>query len=114
MSQAPQFFISEFTNPSGKIVFRLTCWLDCKRIRKNSPSRAEADAERQAMEMQPMQAESGIRATATRLSEEQLHEAESAFQRLADAPKSLSFYLDYALATYRAPERASPHPMALG
>jgi hypothetical protein len=42
MSQAPQFVISEFTNPSGEIVFRLTGWLDGKRIRKNFPSRAEA------------------------------------------------------------------------
>ncbi|MCS6242456.1 MAG: hypothetical protein H2172_01145 [Opitutus sp.] len=37
MSQAPQFVISEFTNPSGEIVFRLTGWLDGKRIRKNFP-----------------------------------------------------------------------------
>ena len=43
------------------------------------------------MEIQQCQAETGIRATATRLSEEQLHEAESALQRLSDAPKSLSF-----------------------
>jgi len=33
MSQAPQFVISEFTNPSGEIVVRLTGWLDGKRIR---------------------------------------------------------------------------------
>ena len=91
MSQAPQFVISEFTNPSGEIVFRLTGWLDGKRIRKNFVSRTEAAAERQSMEIQQCQAETGIRATATRLSEEQLHEAEAAFQRLADAPsRSLS------------------------
>ena len=101
----PQFVISEFTNPSGEIVFRLTGWLDGKRIRKNFPSRAEAGAERQAMEIQQLQTETGIRATATRLSDEQLHEAEAAFQRLAGAPKSLSFYLEYALTNYRAPER---------
>ncbi|MCS6245811.1 MAG: site-specific integrase [Opitutus sp.] len=110
MSQAPQFVISEFTNPSGEIVFRLTGWLDGKRIRKNFSTRAEAAAERQSMEIQQCQAETGIRATATRLSEEQLHEAEAAFQRLADAPKSLSFYLEFALATYRAPDRE--HPLA--
>ncbi len=85
MSQAPQFVISEFTNPSGEIVFRLTGWLDGKRIRKNFPTRAEAGAERQAMEIQQLQTETGIRATATRLSDEQLHEAEAAFQRLGDA-----------------------------
>jgi hypothetical protein len=72
MSQAPQFVISEFTNPSGEIVFRLTGWLDGKRIRKNFSTRAEAASERQSMEIQQCQAETGIRATATRLSEEQL------------------------------------------
>ena len=36
---------------------------------------------------------------------QQLHEAEAAFRRLATAPKSLDFYLDYALTNYRAPER---------
>ena len=59
MSQAPQFVISEFTNPSGEIVFRLTGWLDGKRIRKNFPTRAEAGAERQAMEIQQLQTEIG-------------------------------------------------------
>lgn len=32
-------------------------------------------------------------------------EAEAAFRRLADAPSSLSFYLDFSLANYRAPDR---------
>ena len=105
MSQASQFIISEFTNPSGEIVFRVTGWLDGKRIRKNFPTRAEASAERQALEIQRLQAETGIRTTATRLTDAQLHEAEASFRRLIDAPKSLSFYLDYALANYRAPER---------
>ena len=62
MSQAPQFVISEFTNPSGEIVFRLTGWLDGKRIRKNFPTRAEAGAERQAMEIQRIPTHAGIRA----------------------------------------------------
>lgn len=105
MSQASQFIISEFTNPSREIVFRVTGWLDGTRICKNFPTRAEASAERQAVEIQRLRAETGIRATATRLIDAQLHEAEAAFRRIADAPKSLSFYLDYALANYRAPER---------
>ena len=105
MSQASQFIISEFTNPSGEIVFRVTGWLDGTRIRKNFPTRAEASAERQALEIQRVKAETGIRTTATRLTDAQLHEAEATFRRLADAPKSLSFYLDFALANYRAPDR---------
>jgi hypothetical protein len=34
-----------------------------------------------------------------------VREAEAAFQRLADAHKSHSSYLNYALATYRSPDR---------
>ncbi|MCX6936758.1 MAG: hypothetical protein NTU80_02490 [Verrucomicrobia bacterium] len=34
MAQAYQFVIAEFTNPSGEIVFRVTGWLDDKRIGK--------------------------------------------------------------------------------
>ena len=65
MSQAPQFVISEFTNPSGEIAFRLTGWLDGKRIRKNLPSLAEAAAERQTMEIQQIQSATGVRTAAT-------------------------------------------------
>jgi hypothetical protein len=61
MAQAAQFVISEFTNPSGEIVFRVTGWLDGNRIRKNFPTRAEASAERQALEIQRLQVVTGIR-----------------------------------------------------
>ena len=74
MKQVNSFVISEFTNPSGEIVFRVTGWLDGKRIRKNLCTRAEAEAERQILEVQKLQAETGIRPTVTRLTEDQLHE----------------------------------------
>ena len=35
MEHTKSFVISEFTNPSGKIGFRLFGWLDGKRIREN-------------------------------------------------------------------------------
>ena len=91
MSQTPQFVISEFTNPSGEIVFRLTGWLDGKRVRKNFPSRAEASAERQTLEIQSVQSTTGVRTTATRLSDEQLHEAEALFRLMDGKPRPLSF-----------------------
>jgi hypothetical protein len=72
MSQASQFVISEFTNPSGEIVFRLTGWLDGKRIRKNFPARAEASAERQSLEIQQIQSATGVRTAATRLTKRRL------------------------------------------
>lgn len=106
MNQTAAFQISQFTNPSGEIVFRVSGWLDGKRVRKNFPTRAEAETERQALEIQRLQGETGIRVTATRLKDDQLHEAEAAFRRLGDNPAhSLLFYLDYALTNYREPNR---------
>jgi integrase len=103
MKQTNSFVISEFTNPSGEIVFRVSGWLDGKRIRKNCPSRAEAKAEADALEIQRLQGETGIRPAITRLTEDQLHEAEAVFRRLAGHLRPLSFYVDFALANYREP-----------
>ena len=103
MNQATPFVISEFTNPSGDVVFRISGWLDDKRVRKNFPTRVEAEAERQVLEIQGLQGETGIRTTVTRLMEDQLHEAEAVFRRLDGRPHSLSFYVEFALANYREP-----------
>ena len=80
------FQVTEFTNPSGDVVFRVSGWLDGKRVRKNLSTRAEAEAERQSLEIQHLQRETGIRAAATRLTDDQLHEAETVFRRLAACP----------------------------
>ncbi|HWA24153.1 MAG TPA: site-specific integrase [Lacunisphaera sp.] len=103
MKQDTAFVISEFTNPSGEVVYRVTGWLDGKRIRKNLPTRPEAEVERQTLEIQRAQADTGVRPAITRLSDEQLHEAEAIFRRLAGQVRSLSFYVDFALANYREP-----------
>jgi integrase len=103
MKHTTPFVISEFTNPSGAIVFQLYARLDGKRFRKNFPTRAEAEAERQVQEVQWLQRETGIRTAATRLTDEQLHEAESVFRRIAGHTQPLSFYVEFALANYRAP-----------
>lgn len=100
---AVKFVISEFTNPSGEVVFRVSGWLDGKRVRKNFATRPEAQAERQALELAALQGESGIRVAATRLADDQLREAEAAFHRLEGRTRSLAFYLDYALTNYRDP-----------
>jgi integrase len=113
MNQVTPFVISEFANPSGEIVYRVSGWLDGKRLRKNFTTRIEALAERQALEVQRLQGESGVRPAVTRLSEAQLQEAEAAFHRLDGKPRSLSFYLDFALATYREPEREQPLAVAV-
>ncbi|MDE3084727.1 MAG: tyrosine-type recombinase/integrase [Verrucomicrobiota bacterium] len=103
MKHHHSFVITQFTNPSGKVVFRISGWLDGKRIRKNFGTRAEAEAERQVLEVHRLQGETGVRPTVTRLTEDQLHEAEAVVRRLAGKPHSLSFYVDFALANYREP-----------
>jgi integrase len=103
MKHKSPFVISEFTNPSGAIVFQLYARLDGKRFRKNFPTRAEAEAERQVQEVQWLQSDTGIRTAATRLTDEQLHEAEAVFRRIAGHAQPLSFYVEFALANYRAP-----------
>ena len=65
MKQVTPFVISEFTNPSGKIVFQLYARIDGKRFRPNFPTRAEAEAERQILGLQYLQ-ETEMRVAATR------------------------------------------------
>ena len=105
MKQESSFIITPFTNPSGDVVFRVTGTLDGKRVRKNFPTRAEAEVERQAYEIQAMQADSGMRKAITRLTDEQLREAEAIFTRLTGQSHTLSFCVEFTLANYRAPER---------
>jgi integrase len=104
MSQSA-FIVTKFTNRNGVTSWRVDGRLNGLRIRKNFKSREEAGAEKAALDAKAAQTETGVRTTLTRLTEEQLHEAEAAFRRLASSPKSLSFYLDFALANYRAPDR---------
>lgn len=104
MNQTASFVITPFTNPSGEIVFRVTGWLDGKRVRKNFRTRAEAEADRQVLEVQRAQGETGIRTAITRLTDEQIGEAETVFARLAGLPRPLAFYVDYALNNYSEPD----------
>lgn len=39
MNADTPFVVSQFTNPSGEIVFRVSGWLDGQRVRKNFPTR---------------------------------------------------------------------------
>ena len=64
IKQENPYVISEFTNPSGKIVFQVYARIDGKRFRKNFPTRAEA--ERQILGIQYLQ-ETEMRVATTRL-----------------------------------------------
>ncbi|MBI5688608.1 MAG: site-specific integrase [Verrucomicrobia bacterium] len=105
MKQAATFVITEFTNPSGEIVLRVSGWLDGKRVRKNFHTRAEARAEVEGLEVDATQAETGLRRAVTRLTEAQLKDAEAAVLRLEGKAHTLGFCVDFTLTTYRAPER---------
>lgn len=55
------------------------------------------------IEIRRVQGETGVRPTVTRLMEDELHEAQEVVRRLAGKPRSLWFYVDFALANYREP-----------
>lgn len=99
------FAVCRYENRNGVTSWRVDGRLHGLRIRKNFKSREEAAAEKAALELKSMQAASGLRATTTFLTDAQLREAEATFQRLVGQSRSLTCYLDYALANYRAPER---------
>ncbi len=101
MNEANPFVISQFTNPSGEIVFRVDGRIDGKRVRRNFKTRADAEAERRLLNVQRFQGDAGLRTAVTRLTDEQLQEAEAAFLRLKDAPQSLLTYLECGMANYR-------------
>jgi hypothetical protein len=103
--KASAFGVTEFTNSSGEIVFRVSGWLGEKRVRKNFPTRAEARGEIDALEIQAAQAETGLRRVVTRLNEAQVSAAEAAFLRLGKASLTLGFGVDFTLANLRLPRR---------
>jgi integrase len=98
------FVVTRFNNPSGTVSWRVSGNLHGVRMRKNFASKDEARAEKATLELKALQNASGLRASATHLTDEQLREAEATFRKLIGKPHSLSVYIDYALANYREPE----------
>ena len=103
-----EFAVSRFENRNGSPSWRVAGWLHGLRIRKNFKTQEEAAAEKAALEIKAAQFASGIRSTATFLTDDQLREAEAAFRRMKAAPRSLNFYLEYALTNFREPEHEKP------
>lgn len=83
------------------VTFQVTGYLDGARIRKRFQSRDEALGEKNRLEVLAANAESGTRTVNTRLTPEQLAEAEACFHRLAGKPMTLA--VDWFLETYRPP-----------
>jgi len=108
MKQATKLAVAPFENRNGSTSYRVIGWLHGERVRKNFKTREEASAERAALEIQSLQTTHGMRAVPTTLSIEQVRDAEVAYRRLEDNSRPLSFYLDFALANYREPEKQKP------
>jgi hypothetical protein len=100
-----KFVVSRFENRSGLCSWRVSGFLHGVRLRKNFKTREEAAAEKAALEIKALQSTSGLRSIATALSEERVREAEALFQRMEGKSRPLSFYVDFALANYREPEK---------
>jgi hypothetical protein len=103
-----KFVVTRYVNPSRAVSWRVEGRLHGVRIRKNFKSKEDAAAEKAALEIRAEQDTSGMRSLTTRLTAEQACEAEAVFQRLEGRSRSLAFYVDFALATYRDPIHDRP------
>jgi hypothetical protein len=108
-----KFAVISFKNATGTVAWRVDGRLHGARVRRNFKTREEALAERSSLELQAVQASTGMRSVATTLSSDQIRDAEVAFRRLAGNARPLAFYLDFALANYREPEKRKSSPEAV-
>src|SRR5437867_13198039 len=77
------FYVIEFTNASGSLSYRVSGMKDGKQVRQNFKTEAEAVARKQALEAEVDGIESSIRPHRTRLTDEQLRQAEHAYANIA-------------------------------
>ena len=105
--QRGEFCITEFKNPSGQTAFRVYGWkvqgngFDA-RVRENFKTHDEALARKQQLEIQSANLESAARTVVTRLTPEQVIDAEAALKEL-DGKASLLNAARYWRQNYRAP-----------
>lgn len=93
MNPRGSFVISQFTNPSGEIVFQT---LGLARLHAHPEELPHpCRGQRQVYDIGDLHSKAGIRLAIIRLTDEQLHEAEGAFQRLAARLHPLSFRADF-------------------
>jgi hypothetical protein len=103
MNHEHSFDVRRYKNRNGVSSWRVSGRLHGVRIRRNFKSKEEAAAEKAALKIKAENETSGLRSITTRLTAEQAREAEAVFQRLEGRGRSLAFYVDFALATYRDP-----------
>jgi len=105
MKSTTKLFIKPFKNRSGSVSYRLTGRFRGASIRQNYRDRADAQAEKNTLELKALQDDEGMHSIATALTREQVREAELLFARIKEQPHSLSFYVDYALTNHKEPNR---------
>jgi hypothetical protein len=76
MKQPPKLVVARFENRNGVTSFRVTGWVHGERVRKNFKTRAEANAEKSALEIGAVQAANGMQMVATTLTTEQVRDSE--------------------------------------
>jgi hypothetical protein len=103
MNHENKLSVSRFRNRNGVLSFRVEGRLNGVRVRRNFKTLEEAATEKAALELKGLQISSNLQAVTTFLAEDQVREAEAAFRRLEGNGRSLAFYLDFALSTYREP-----------
>jgi integrase len=103
-----QFAVTRFDNRNGVHSWRVSGLLHGIRVRRNFKTREAAAAERAALELKLLQSSAGLRPILTDLTESQAWEAEAAFRRIAGKEHPLLFWLDYALSSYREPQKQRP------
>src|SRR6185436_1616584 len=105
-----RFHITHFTNPSGETVFRLGGYKpDGSRVRENWKTEEEAVGRKAELDIEAANIVSniGTRLKATRLTDDQVKEAERAFAKLADKfpDKSPMEAIEFFCKNYREPVR---------
>lgn len=107
-----EFRISEFRNPKGSTSYRVFgTKLTGERVRRNFPMRAEALGEKQRLELEAANLPPSAILKRTRLSDEQIDQAERAFADLGE--RSLLAAVRYFLENYREPVNSKPLKDAL-
>lgn len=91
--------------------YRLTGWLNGRRIREQFTSSEQAGGRKNELEVEAANLSGLVRARATRLTEAQLSEAEAAFTNLGG--RSLSAAVNWFLTTYRPPQTAMALDVAI-
>ena len=109
-----QFKLSDYTNPSGSKSFRVSGWLRGIRIRKNFQCRHEAQKELEDLELKRLDTLNSLRTVVTRLSQEQLREAELIYEEFGKGlTQPIRFYVQLGLEIQKAREQTKPIPAAI-